>query len=186
MLRKIEIVPYDPQWPHAFEMEAQKLKVVFGSELVAVHHAGSTSIPGIKAKPVIDSLVIIKDASRVHEFDEGMIHLGYRPRGECLDTPSGTPGRFYYSKDTAGKRTHQAHIMKEGHIEIEEMLSFRDYLRAHDEEAQAYSRLKERLAQENTSGIVEYIAGKSGFIQDTAQKAERWRREMSVGYSRRT
>lgn len=178
MPRQIKVVPYDPHWPKQYEAEAKELRKVFGSALISIHHIGSTSIPGTKAKPIIDTLIVVKDIKRVHEFDAGMIALGYRPRGECLDA-FGTPGRFYYSKDTGGKRTHQAHVMEEGHFDIEQKLSFRDYLQTHPEDAKVYSDLKERLASENTKGIAEYIEGKDEFVKDIIHKAKKWRDEIS-------
>jgi GrpB-like predicted nucleotidyltransferase (UPF0157 family) len=178
MPRKIEVVPYDPQWAERYEVEAQKLEKIFGSALIAIHHIGSTAIPGVKAKPIIDSLIVIKDIRKVAEFDQGMIQLGYRPRGECLEN-LGTLGRFYYSKNTDGVRTHQAHVCEIGHHEIEEKLNFRDFLRVHPAEAETYSALKEKLAQENTGGIVEYIKGKDGFIKQIAGRARMWRASVS-------
>jgi GrpB-like predicted nucleotidyltransferase (UPF0157 family) len=72
-------------------------------------------------------------------------------------------------------RTHQAHVCQEGHAEIEDKLAFRDYLRAHREEAQAYSRLKERLAAEHRHDIVGYIQGKDAFVQGIITQAQVWR-----------
>ena len=118
----------------------------------------------------IDSMIVIKDISKAREYDRGMISLGYRPRGECLDA-FGTPGRFYYSKDTNGLRTHQAHVMEAGHFDIERKLNFRDYLRAHPAVAKEYGELKTRLIAQNTKGIGEYIEGKSEFIKECIAKA---------------
>jgi GrpB-like predicted nucleotidyltransferase (UPF0157 family) len=161
---------YDPEWLRVFEEEAERLRSVWGDQLVDVHHIGSTAVPGLMAKPIIDSTVVIKDIAKVHDYDVAMISLGYRPRGECLDT-FGTPGRFYYSKDSNGLRTHQAHVMQIGHCDIQDKLAFRDYLRAHPETVKEYADLKTRLVRENTSGIAEYIKGKNEFIKDCVAKA---------------
>ena len=177
MARTIEVVDHTPEWSAFFEQEAANLAVIFGTQLVAIHHIGSTAIPGIKAKPIIDILVVIKNIEMIETFNAPMQHLGYRPRGECLDnTIPGTPGRFYFSKDTDGVRTHQVHVCQEGHADIEDKLVFRDYLRAHCEEAHAYSRLKERIAAEHRHDIVEYIQGKDAFVQGMIAKAHAWRR----------
>jgi len=131
---------------------------------------------GIKAKPIIDILVVIKHIKTIETFNAPMQQLGYQPRGECLDNPiPGTPGRFYFSRDTDGVRTHQVHVCQEGHPDIEDKLAFRDYLRAHRKEAQAYSRLKERLAAEHPHDIVGYIQGKDAFVQDIIAQAQAWR-----------
>lgn len=176
MARTIEVVDHAPEWSAFFEKEAAHLAVIFGTQLVAMHHIGSTAIPGIKAKPIIDILVVIKHIQTIEMFNAPMQHLGYRPRGECLDNAiPGTPGRFYFSKDTDGVRTHQAHVCQEGHAEIEDKLAFRDYLRAHREQAQSYSRLKERLAAEHRHDIVGYIQGKDAFVQGIITQAQVWR-----------
>src|ERR1700730_1274576 len=79
------------------------------------NHIGSTAIRGIKAKPIIDILVVIKHIKTIETFNAPMQQLGYGPRGECLDNPiPGTPGRFYFSKDTDWVRTHQVHVCQEG------------------------------------------------------------------------
>lgn len=177
MARTIEVVDHTPEWSAFFEQEAAHLAVIFGTQLVAIHHIGSTAIPGIKAKPIIDILVIVKRIEMIETFNVPMQQLGYRPRGECLDNPiPGTPGRFYFSKDSDGVRTHQVHVCQEGHAEIEDKLIFRDYLRAHREEAQAYSRLKECLAAEHRHDIVRYIQGKDAFVHGMIAKAKASRR----------
>ncbi len=157
-----------------YEAEAAHLRAVFLSELISIHHIGSTSVHGLKAKPIIDIMVVINDIATIHGFDAGMIALGYRPRGECLDS-FGTPGRFYFSKNSEGVRTHQVHVMEEGHFDIERKLNFRDYLRAHSSQAEAYGFLKERLAAENTRGIVEYIEGKNAFVEGIIAESEGWK-----------
>lgn len=178
MRRTIEVVDQTPEWSVLFEKEAAHLAVVFGTQLAAIHHIGSTAIPGIKAKPIIDVLVVIKQIETIETFNAPMQQLGYRPRGECLENPiPGTPGRFYFSKDTAGVRTHQVHVCPEGHADIADKLAFRDYLRAHREEAEEYSRLKERLAAEHRHDIVGYIQGKDAFVQGMIAQAQVWRHE---------
>lgn len=172
MGREIEVVDYDREWSTQFENEAGHLSNVFGTQLVDIHHIGSTAIPGIKAKPVIDILVVIKNIETIETFNEPMVQLGYRPRGECLDNPiPGTPGRFYFCKDTDGVRTHQVHVCQEGHFDIEDKLAFRDYMRTHPHEAQEYSRLKESLAVDNRSDSVGYNRGKDRFIKGIVSKA---------------
>lgn len=177
MSRRIEVVEYDPDWVIRYEQEAEGISRVFGNELLFIHHIGSTAIPGIKAKPIIDILVIIKDTNILKGFDDEMIRLGYRPRGECLDAiVPGTPGRFYYSKDTNGTRSHQVHVVQEGHFEIEEKLALRDYLRTFPEEAKAYSAIKEEVAEKNRNDTIGYMNGKNDFIRATIAKALTWHR----------
>ena len=164
---------YDPEWPQLFKEEAGRLASIWGDQCNAIHHVGSTSVPELRAKPIIDIMLVIKDISKVYDFDDGMKSLGYWCRGE--DLSAGTPGRYYYSKDTKGLRTHQVHVVQEGHYEIEEMLNFRDYLRAHPEIANEYAELKTKLIEQNKTGILEYIQGKDKFIKACIAKASIWR-----------
>ena len=173
MSRRIEVAAYDPKWPALYEAEAARLSGVFGADLVSIHHIGSTAVPGLSAKPIIDILVVVRDICTIAGFNPGMVALGYRPRGECLDA-FGTPGRFYFSQDIGGVRTHQVHVMQSGHFDIRQKLVLRDYLRACPEEVDAYGRLKMRLAGQNTRGIVEYIEGKDAFVQGLIGRAEAW------------
>ncbi|MAF10142.1 hypothetical protein CMK11_06785 [Candidatus Poribacteria bacterium] len=168
------MAPHDPEWAAQYEDEASRLREVFGRELVAIHHVGSTAIPGIKAKPIIDIVIVIEDIRRIHAFHEAMIALGYRPRGEGKD-PFRTPGRFYFNKPHCNIHTHHAHVMQAGHLDIEAKLNFRDYLRAHPEEARAYSDLKARLTAENTQGIGEYMEGKDAFVKGIIARAKQWK-----------
>ena len=172
-MSRLVMFPYDPEWPRLFAEEASRLSAVWAEQLAAVHHIGSTAVPGLAAKPIIDSMIVIKDIHKVGEYDGEMMSLGYRPRGECLEA-FGTPGRFYYSKDTNGIRTHQAHVIQAGHFDIEQKLNVRDYLRAHPEVASRYGQLKACLVEENTRGMAEYIEGKNDFIKEHIEKAALW------------
>src|SRR5947208_7438006 len=112
MGRVIEVALHDATaWRAAFACEARLLEHVFGDALVAIHHVGSTAIPGLPAKPIIDLLVVLRETSAIGRFSSAMEALGYRDRGECLEAEiPGTPGRFYFSKDQGGKRTHHTHV----------------------------------------------------------------------------
>ncbi|HEX6716462.1 MAG TPA: GrpB family protein [Pyrinomonadaceae bacterium] len=178
MARVIEVKSYDVGWPLAFEAEAAALSRVFGDSLVAIHHIGSTSIPGLLAKPIIDILVILTDTETIDRFSGAMEGLGYRVRGECLDAEiPGTPGRFYFSKDTDEVRTHHVHVCALGHAEIADKLAFRDYLRAHPHRAAAYGSLKQRLALTYRHDNVGYMRGKDAFIKTILDEARRWSNE---------
>jgi GrpB-like predicted nucleotidyltransferase (UPF0157 family) len=175
MARVTEVVDYDPDWITAFEKEAAMLLSVFGQRLLEVHHIGSTAVPGLQAKPIIDILVVLDDTGDINSFNPAMEALGYRARGECLDAPiPGTPGRFYFSKDTNGVRSHQVHVCAKGHREILDKLAFRDYLRANKCEAAAYGDLKRRVAVDHRFDIVEYIRGKDDFVKSVLVNARRW------------
>jgi GrpB-like predicted nucleotidyltransferase (UPF0157 family) len=179
MGRIIEVVPHDSTaWRAAFAREARALEHVFGEALVAIHHVGSTSIRGLPAKPIIDLLVVLGETSTIKCFSSAMEALGYRDRGECLDAEiPGTPGRFYFSKDQGGKRTHHTHVCAVGHSEVGDKLAFRDYLRAHTRRAAEYGALKQNLARRFRQDNIGYMRGKDAFIRTILEEARQWSRE---------
>ena len=169
MERIIEVVPHDPQWARAFEREAAFWRHLLGGEIVSAHHIGSTAIRDIYAKPIIDLLLVVRDIRRMDELDADLRAHGYLPRGEA-----GIAGRRFFIKGTESRRTHHIHVFAEGSPEIARHLEFRDYLNAHPDVAQEYSRLKESLAAAHRHDIDGYMAGKDAFIQDVQTRARQW------------
>ncbi len=92
---------------------------------------GSTAIPNIKAKPVIDILIEVKDLEEIEKFNDDMIALGYHPRGDESHSH-----RLYYNKNINGVRTHQVHVLETDHPDFADLVNFRDYLIAHPQEAE--------------------------------------------------
>ena len=169
MTRQVEVVPHNPDWSEQFEQEVDELTVVFGQEIVAAHHIGSTAIPGIVAKPIIDILLEVRDIGRIDAFNEEMRARGYLAKGAF-----GIPGRRFFIKGTEECRTHHIHVFQTGNPKFERHLAFRDYLGAHRDEAQAYSRLKQELAQRFPHDIEGYMAGKDAFIKEIERRTEAW------------
>ena len=133
----IRVVPYNPEWPAAYEHEAATIARILGNELVAIYHIGSTSVPGLAAKPVIDIMPTVRSIEAIDRFDASFEVLGYECMGEF-----GIPGRRYYRKG-GEERTHQVHIFGRNNVrDIERHLAFRDYLRAHPATAHRYGELK--------------------------------------------
>ncbi len=170
MVRKVEVVPYDASWPEAFRREAALVGQALGLEMVAIHHIGSTAIPGIGAKPIIDILVEVRDIERIDALNGEMARLGYEARGEL-----GISGRRYFVKGGDETRTHHLHIFQAGNPEVERHLTFRDYVRSHPHEARAYGRLKEELARRYPEDIEHYVEGKDGFVKEMDRRARAWR-----------
>ena len=169
-MKKVEVVPHNPNWRNEFETEAEQIAAALGETLVAVHHIGSTAIRGIYAKPVIDLLVEVRDIAEVDARNSAMELLGYEVMGEF-----GIPGRRYFRKDNpAGIRTHQVHTFESGSAQIKRHLAFRDFMIAHPEEAQKYSELKRKLAAEYPQNMDGYINGKDDFIKEIDRRAEQW------------
>jgi GrpB-like predicted nucleotidyltransferase (UPF0157 family) len=170
-VRKVEVVPHNPQWREACEAEAKQIATALAENAVAIHHIGSTAIPDIYAKPVFDLLVEVRDIAEVDRQSSALESLGYEVKGEY-----GIPGRRYFRKDNPeGIRTHHVHVFEAGSAEIERHLAFRDYMRAHPEEAQKYSELKRKLAEDHPQSIDEYMDGKDGFIKEMDRRAAQWR-----------
>lgn len=167
-MRKVEVLPYNPEWPWMFEAEAKLLRKIFGPEIVEIHHIGSTSVVGLKAKPIIDIMPVVMDIDRINDFNNAMIAIGYEPRGE-----NGLPGRRYFQKG-GDNRTHHIHMYESGNPEIDRHLAFRDYLRVHPDTVKDYGNLKDELARRYLFDIDSYIAGKHQFVSDLERKAVEW------------
>lgn len=180
MPRRIEVVEHDPKWKLQFEAEAENIALVLGDLVVALHHIGSTAIPGIFAKPIIDMLLEVDQIDALDENTPEMEELGYEAKGEY-----GIPGRRYFRKnDAAGERTHQVHAYQVGSTEIGRHLAFRDYMVAHPEAAGMYSELKRKLARKYPHDIEGYIDGKDPFIKEHEARAITWKTRKSRGSDR--
>lgn len=167
----VEIVPYNPNWPGLFKKEAVRLRHALGDLVTEIYHMGSTSIPEMKAKPIIDILVEVKDIEKVDVLNDKLARLGYEAMGEF-----GVKGRRFFRRNQGGLRTHHVHFFESGNPEIERVLNFRDYLANHPEDAVAYATLKEELAQRFRLDRERYTEAKTDFIHATDLKAREWRR----------
>jgi len=168
---KVEVVPPNPVWREDFEVESKHIALVMGENIVAIHHIGSTAIPGIYAKPVIDFLIEVKDIAKTDEQNAAMAAIGYEAMGEF-----GLPSRRYFRKERSpGIRTHNVHTYGVGSPEINRHLAFRDYMIVHPEVAQQYSELKRELAKQYPQDIEGYMDGKDEFVKKTEKKALEWR-----------
>ncbi|MBV4462490.1 GrpB family protein [Pseudomonas sp. SWRI79] len=153
-----KISPYDSRWPALFLSAKEQIAKAFGTDLIAIHHVGSTAVPGLAAKPEIDLLVEVAEHRNESSRDNVMRELGYA-RGSDLSA-----GHHFYRRDVDGVRTHKAHVCITGHGQIERMLRFRDLLRDAPVIRQQYQDLKLELEANNTGGISEYLARKAPFI----------------------
>jgi GrpB-like predicted nucleotidyltransferase (UPF0157 family) len=178
MVRKVEVVAHDPAWAERFQQAAQEIDDILGDEVVSIHHIGSTAIPGMPAKPIIDILIVVRDIERVDDYDDAMGGAGYEPRGE-----NGIPGRRYFRRvhwEPEELHTHHVHIFQEGNPQVQRHLDFRDYMMAHPHEARAYAEHKIDLASRFPTDIDAYIEGKDAFIKAIDEKAAAWREEQEA------
>ena len=170
---KIDIVPYDPSWNDKFEEEAKFLKNKFPKIIKRVEHFGSTAVPHISAKPVVDMLVEVtslKEAKK--KIVPTLKSLGYdyfwRPE---IDKPP--MYAWFIKRDYKGKRTHHIHMV-EASSKLWDRLFFRDYLRTHSKEAKQYERLKTKLALEHPSDREAYTKSKTDFVVSVTEKAKKF------------
>ncbi|MFF2090495.1 GrpB family protein [Paenibacillus sp. NPDC058174] len=169
-MRKVEVTPYQSLWEERFKETAVKLQAVLGGEIIEIHHIGSTSVPGLAAKPVIDVLPVVKHIKRIDEYEAVMREEGYMPKGE-----NGIAGRRYFAKG-GDCRTHHIHIYEHGHAQIARHLAFRNYLRTHAEIAHTYGQLKIELAARFPLDIDAYIKGKEALASEIDRQALQWYR----------
>ncbi|HEY4670198.1 MAG TPA: GrpB family protein [Tepidiformaceae bacterium] len=164
----IEVVDYDPEWPALFEAEAERIRAACGRVVVEIEHIGSTSVPGLAAKPIIDIMPGVEDIAGARaRLEAGMRGLGYESLGEY-----GIPGRLYFRKGVP--RSHHVHVFEVGKPEWRKHLLFRDYLRAHGEAVEEYAAMKRRLAARHRTAREAYTDAKSPFIQGILELAG-WR-----------
>lgn len=166
----IYLADHDPRWPQLFEEERARLQTAIGEWATDIQHVGSTSIPGIAAKPIIDIAVHLRSLVDALYCITPLMELGY----ECLGD-FGIPGRIYFRKRTdqplRGQshegigRTHQIHMYELTNEQYEKQIVFRDYLRAHPDAAREYEALKRQLAERHARDVEAYALAKSDFVQ---------------------
>ena len=165
-----EIVNYDPRWPVLFDEEARRLRGILDPSLImGLEHFGSTAVPNLSAKPIIDILIAVRSlADAQASFVEALRNLDYV---YWADNPK--KDRMFFVKGMppfGSRRSHHVHVT-ELHGEMWERLAFRDYLRVHPEEAGTYERLKRRLATEYQRDRDAYTDAKSAYIESVMRKA---------------
>ncbi|MBR7041618.1 MAG: GrpB family protein [Clostridia bacterium] len=159
--KHVVVLPYDPNWAQAFRAIEAELVAALGGLAKRIEHVGSTSVPGLWAKPIIDIDAVIEDRSLLGEAVRALGKIGYRHEGDL-----GIPGREAFACE--GKThlmTHHLYVCAEDSSELKRHLAFRDYLRAHPEAIGEYSRVKREAAELFPYDIDAYIAYKSPFIE---------------------
>ena len=164
----IEVVPYNPMWRLKFEEFSRELIDIFGDNLVEIHHVGSTAVPGLSAKPVIDIVPIVKNLAKVDAISAKFEAYGYEVKGELKMISR----RFFIKNDSAGNRLANVHTWDESSPQVENYLIFRDYLRAHPDVTQEYAELKFKPAQDYTHNREGYNGGKEEWILRIIEKAK--------------
>jgi len=160
----IIVVPYDPAWPARFESEAQRIQGALGAEALRVEHVGSTAVPDLAAKPVIDILLGLRTWPATAEAIAALVALGYEHRGD-----GNVPGREYFRWGVP--RTFQIHACAHNGSFWREHLAFRDLLRREPKTARDYAALKRDLAERFRSDRLGYTDAKAPFIRAVLERA---------------
>lgn len=170
----ITVVPYDKKWPAEFIRESIAIHAAFEPYHVKMHHIGSTAVPGLRAKPIIDVLMEVKSLRELDRNSTELESIGYESMGEM-----GIAERRYFRKG-GDHRTHQIHAFRYRNPNIVRHIAFRDYLRTHPLIAHEYGNLKTKVAKSCNHDIAKYSAGKNEFIKYHEELALKWHQNQST------
>jgi GrpB-like predicted nucleotidyltransferase (UPF0157 family) len=167
----VELVPHRAEWADMAAAESERLKAALGDNLIAVHHVGSTSIPGIKAKPIVDLMPYVHDLTALDAKESVVRDLGYKWHGEF-----GLEGRRFcsWADPKSGKRIYQLHFFLPDNVNAIRMLAFRDYLRSHPFVAKEYEMEKIRAAAAQPGDTTAYNREKNDWIKRVEKDAMAW------------
>jgi GrpB-like predicted nucleotidyltransferase (UPF0157 family) len=155
-----ELMEYDPQWPDRFQEESERIAEVMGDDLLEIEHIGSTSVPGLCAKPIIDILVAVEAFDDVESYQKRLAPLGYNL---FAHTDFKQDEHLFFWKGEP--RTHHLHLVEYATWEHHRHLIFRDYLRSHPDVAKQYADIKRELAAAFKAKRPAYTKGKTAFIK---------------------
>ncbi|WP_461176713.1 GrpB family protein [Virgibacillus ainsalahensis] len=161
---KITILEYDPRWPKLFEREAKRIRSVLGNKALQVEHVGSTSVPGLCAKPIIDILLVVTDAAEEKNYVSDLEEAGYILR---IREPEWFEHRLFKGPDT----DINLHVFSKGASEVDRMLLFRDWLRTNNFDRDNYARVKRNLAQLKWRHVQHYADAKNSIVQEIMERA---------------
>jgi GrpB-like predicted nucleotidyltransferase (UPF0157 family) len=161
---KVVIVPYDPAWPALFEREARRIRSVLGDRALMIEHAGSTSVPGLAAKPRIDIVLAVADTTDEPAYVPDLEAAGYRL---VVREPDWFEHRVFKGPDT----DINLHTFTIGVSEIDKMLRFRDWLRTHEGDRERYERAKLDLAAGTWDHVQDYADAKTGVVHEILGRA---------------
>jgi GrpB-like predicted nucleotidyltransferase (UPF0157 family) len=162
----VQVLPYDPDWPRQFEIEKRRLQHALGNKIGAIEHIGSTSVPGLAAKPLIDMIVAVNSLDTYKELIEPLEKLGYEFMPERVFTD-----RVFFPKGSRENRTHHLSLVLRDSNGWRRPLQVRDYLRSNPAAHRDYQKLKEELAQKYPSDRVSYTRAKQDFIESRLQRS---------------
>lgn len=166
----ISIVPYDPAWPREFEAERKRLQTAFGDTAVRIEHHGSTAVPGLAAKPIIDIQISVARLDPMEAYASALGACGYVhvPHPDDAFCP-------FFHRPATWPHSHHIHVVQAGSAEERRTLAFRDYLRRHPDAARQYETLKQQLAAEyggaDAHSREAYAVAKTEFVEVMLERA---------------
>ena len=172
MSSPIQIVDYDPKWPAMYDLEKDLILATVGGVVIGLEHVGSTAVPGLGAKPIIDIMAAVRTIDDVVEIIEPLSRIGYAYVPEYEEF---IPERRYFRKGAAEPSSHHLHVVEPTTDFWKDHLLFRDYLGARPEEASEYEAFKRDLAGEIAQDRVAFTDAKTPFAESVLERARRWR-----------
>jgi GrpB-like predicted nucleotidyltransferase (UPF0157 family) len=167
--RPIQIVDYDPEWSRLYEREVERIRTALGDKAHRLEHVGSTSVPGLAAKPRIDILLVVANSADEQAYVPALEAAGYVL---CIREPDWFEHRVFKGPDT----DINLHVFSQGCPEIERMLLFRDWLRNNASDRQLYERTKKELARQNWKYTQNYADAKTMVVEEILARARAsWR-----------
>ncbi len=160
----ITLVESDPSWPALFDREAARVRGALGPAVVQLEHVGSTSVPGLVAKPIIDILLVVRDSADEHSYVPALTAVGYRL---VIREPDWLEHRLFKGPDT----DINLHVLTAGFDEVDRMLRFRDRLRTDAVDRELYARTKRTLAQQQWRHVQHYAQAKSEVVEQILHRA---------------
>jgi len=164
--KSVKLVAHEKKWKTLYEREEKLLRLAVGEFLISIEHIGSTAIPQIVAKPIIDVIVGVENLTDVEKYLLPLKKIGYEYRGE-----QGIVGRPFFRKGPEAVSTHHLSVVRFGGEIWRKHLLFRDYLRRHTEAARRYDELKKELAVKFKNNREAYTNGKTEFVADVLRAA---------------
>ena len=162
--KPIELADYDPAWPELYEREAEKIRAALGDRILGLEHAGSTSVPGLAAKPIIDIVLAVPDSADESAYVPPLEQAGYVL---TIREPDWHQHRLLKGSDP----TVNLHVFSQGSPEVERMLVFRDRLRANEAERMLYERTKRELAERTWTYVQDYADAKTQVVEAILARA---------------
>ncbi len=167
----VSIVDYDSAWPALADAELHRVEQALGDLAVGLQHVGSTAVPGLAAKPIVDLLVSVDALEPRQRYVEPLEQLGY------LFAPAPeSPSRHFFAKPPQRPRSHHLHVVEAGSEHEFRHLAVRDFLRTHPDEAARYAALKRQVVVRHPQDRLAYIEGKDGYLTALEQRAVAWAR----------